>query len=87
MLPPESPKKQTVAWAVERKDGGRGVGIVMPHYYQNWKIDDLRTMILNSIYWSAKQEIPADGIKASLPDLAQFSPDSVAPVPRKKSSK
>jgi hypothetical protein len=30
MLPPESPKRETVAWCVERSDSGRGFGIVMP---------------------------------------------------------
>jgi len=34
MLPPEAPKREIVAWAAERTDGGRGVGIVMPHFYK-----------------------------------------------------
>jgi type 1 glutamine amidotransferase len=84
MLPPDSPKKETVVWAIAREDGGRGVGIVLPHYYRNWKIDDLRTMILNAIYWSARQDIPDAGVQAALPDLAKFQPDSVEPQPRKK---
>jgi len=84
MLPPDNPKRETVGWAVERKDGGRGVGIVVPHYFRNWRIDDLRTMILNSIAWSAKLDVPADGVRASLPDLATFKPDSVDPRPRRK---
>ena len=85
MLPPESPQKETIAWATQRQDGGRGVGIVMPHYFRNWQLDDLRTMILNSIYWSANQEIPPEGVRAELPDLAQFKPSAVAPTPAKKS--
>lgn len=80
MLPPEAPKKETIVWAVQRKDGGRGVGIVMPHYFHNWKIDDLRTLILNSIYWADQKEIPADGVQAKLPDLATFQPESVEPA-------
>jgi len=32
MLPPDKPKSETVAWCVERGDGGRGFGIVMPHF-------------------------------------------------------
>jgi hypothetical protein len=82
MLPPESPKREVVAWAVSREDGGRGVGVVMPHFYRNWKIDELRTLILNSIVWAAKREVPADGVKVALPDLAQFEPAAVDPQPR-----
>ena len=84
MLPADNPKKETVAWGVERPDGGRGVGIVVPHYYRNWRIDDLRTLILNCIAWSAKREIPQEGVKSPLPDLAMFEPDSVEPRPRRK---
>ncbi|MFW6170756.1 MAG: hypothetical protein ACODAD_09720 [Planctomycetota bacterium] len=66
-------------WAIEREDGGRGVGIVMPHYYRNWNLDDLRTMVLNSICWSAKLDVPQGGVKTTLPELKTFEPDAVAP--------
>ncbi len=84
MLPPEEPRRQVVAWCVERPDGGRGVGIVMPHYLRNWKVDNLRTLVLNAICWTAKLEIPADGVRSTLPDLATFEPASVEPKPRVK---
>jgi type 1 glutamine amidotransferase len=85
MLPPDKPKKETVAWCVERKDGGRGFGIVMPHFYKNWSVDDLRCFILNGIVWTAKQEVPQEGIRTKLPDLSNFQPASVdfQPMPRK----
>ena len=60
------------------------MGLVIPHYYRNWQIDDLRTLVLNSICWTAKVEIPDGGIKTTLPDLAIFEPDSVEPKPRPK---
>ena len=82
MLPPEAPKKETVAWAVEREDGGRGVGIVMPHFYRNWRGNDLRTLVLNSICWSAKLNVPADGVQSAVPDLAAFEPTGIDPQPR-----
>ena len=84
MLPPEEPKKETVAWAVQRKDGGRGVGIVMPHFYRNWRGNDLRTLVLNSICWSANLDVPADGVKSPVPDLAAFEPAGIDPQPRPK---
>jgi len=79
LLPPDAPKKETVAWAIQRPDGGRGVGIVMPHFYRNWQLDDLRTLVLNSIFWSAKLEVPADGVKATLPAPETFGPSAVVP--------
>jgi len=84
MLPPAEPKKETIGWAVQRKDGGRGVGLVVPHFFRNWRIDDLRTLVLNSIVWTAKLDVPAEGVKSSLPDLATFKPDAVDPQPRRK---
>jgi type 1 glutamine amidotransferase len=82
MLPPESPQEEVVAWCVERNDGGRGFGIVMPHFYSNWANEDLRRFILNGIVWSAQLEVPAAGVQTTLPDLATFEPESVEFVPR-----
>lgn len=72
MLPPEAPQPQIVAWGVERKDKGRGFAIVMPHFYRNWIDDDLRTLILNGICWTAHQALPEDGVRVKLDDLQPF---------------
>jgi len=80
-LPPEAPKREAVAWCVERADGGRGFGIVMPHFYKNWRNEDLRRFILNGIVWSAKLEVPPGGVKTAPPELEQFKPASVEYVP------
>lgn len=87
MLPPEAPRPETVAWGIARPDGGRGFGIVMPHFYKSWADEDLRRLILNGIVWTAKLEVPAEGVKSALPDLTTFQPESVepaAPAPRTK---
>jgi type 1 glutamine amidotransferase len=84
MLPPEEPQQEIVAWAVQRADGGRGVGVVVPHFYRNWQVADLRTMILNAVCWTARMEIPAAGVQTELPELAGFQPVSVQPRPRPK---
>jgi type 1 glutamine amidotransferase len=83
MLPPEKPNRETVAWAAVRPDGGRGVGVVMPHFYRNWQLEDLRTLVLNAIVWTAKQEVPKDGARVKLPDLATFKPAAVEPPAKK----
>lgn len=86
-LPPEAPKREVVAWGVERADTGRGFGIVMPHFYKNWANDDLRRFILNGIVWTAKREVPAGGVQSPKPDLRAFGAESIEPTvraPKKK---
>lgn len=87
MLPPQAPKSEAVSWCIERPDTGRGFAVVMPHFYRNWKLDDLRRYILNGIVWTAKLEVPAGGVQTTLPDLSSFAPASVEPVPRAPNSK
>jgi type 1 glutamine amidotransferase len=53
-----------VAWARERADGGRGFGTTCGHFYDNWKQDNFRRMILNAIVWAAKVDVPASGVAA-----------------------
>lgn len=86
-LPPEAPQREVVAWAVQRADSGRGFGIVMPHFYKNWLVDDLRRLILNGIVWTAKLEVPAGGVATARPDLAAFQPESIDPRPRTPAKK
>jgi type 1 glutamine amidotransferase len=54
-----------VAWAITRKDGGRGFGTTMGHYYSNWEIADFRKLILNAIVWTAGAVVPAEGVIAN----------------------
>ena len=62
MLPKNKPEREVIAWAVQRKDGGRGFGFTGGHFHRNWAIEDCRKMILNAIWWTAKIEIPPDGV-------------------------
>ncbi|MCP4375782.1 MAG: ThuA domain-containing protein [bacterium] len=62
MLPKNKPQKEVIAWAIERKDGGRGFGFTGGHFHKNWAIEDCRKMILNAIWWTAKIEIPTEGV-------------------------
>lgn len=84
MLPPDAPKLEPVSWCIERPDSGRGFAIVMPHFYRNWKHEDLRRYLLNGIVWSAKLDVPADGVRTTLPDLTTFGPKAMEPQPRPK---
>lgn len=80
-LPPDAPKTEIVAWGVERPDGGRGFGIVMPHFYKNWALDDLRTLILNGVVWTARVDVPKEGVRTAKPDLSAFAPAAIEPKP------
>ncbi len=55
---------QTVAWASERPDGGRGFGFTGGHFHRNWGDDHFRKVVLNGILWVAKVEVPAAGVQS-----------------------
>lgn len=58
---------QTLAWAFERPDGGRGFGFTGGHMHKNWQNDNFRKLVLNAIAWAAKIDIPAEGIPSATP--------------------
>ncbi|WP_437186439.1 ThuA domain-containing protein [Planctomicrobium sp. SH668] len=63
-LPGRDENGRVVAWAKERSDKGRGFGTTCGHFYENWKNDDFRCMILNALAWTAHLEVPESGIQA-----------------------
>ncbi|MGB0739884.1 MAG: ThuA domain-containing protein [Planctomycetaceae bacterium] len=58
----ERKEAQTVAWARERADGGRGFGFTGGHFHWNWGNRNFRTLVLNAITWTAHADVPADGV-------------------------
>jgi type 1 glutamine amidotransferase len=44
---------QTVAWAFERNNGGRGVGYTGGHYLTHWDNPNTRQLLINAIAWTA----------------------------------
>ena len=81
---------ETMMWAVERSDGGRGFGFTGGHFHRNWQNDDQRRLILNALVWLAKLEVPAGGINSAtvsetevmqnLDEKKQSAPKSAAPA-------
>jgi len=55
---------QHMAWACERPDSGRGFGWTGAHYHKNWGNDNFRKLVLNAILWTAKAEVPPDGVQS-----------------------
>jgi type 1 glutamine amidotransferase len=64
---------QHMAWVCERADGGRGFGFTGAHYHKNWGNEDFRKLVLNAILWTARIEVPEEGVesKVSAEELKQ----------------
>jgi len=58
-------RPETMMWAVERPDGGRGFGFTGGHFHRNWQNDDQRRLILNALVWLVKLDVPAGGINSA----------------------
>lgn len=53
---------RTVAWAFERDGGGRSFGFSGGHYVTAWDEPAVRKMLLNAVFWTARLEVPKDGV-------------------------
>lgn len=65
---------QTVAWCVERADGGRGFGFTGGHFHSNWADENFRRMVLNALLWIAHAEVPKEGALSPPPTPEQLAP-------------
>ena len=72
-LPGREPDGHIVAWARERENGSRGFGTTCGHFYENWKNDDFRRLVLNAIVWTAGAEVPKDGVAAKFYSHAEIT--------------
>jgi type 1 glutamine amidotransferase len=61
---------QVVAWAVQRRDGGRGFAFTGGHFHRNWEVENVRRMVLNAIVWASRKEVPKGGVQSSLGEAA-----------------
>jgi hypothetical protein len=59
-------RAETMMWAVERPDGGRGVGFTGGHFHKNWLNDNFRKVVLNAAVWICKADVPRDGIASAV---------------------
>jgi len=76
-------KNEVVAWATERQDGGRSFGFTGAHAHRNWGVPEFRTLILNSILWTAKVEVPSQGVKCDV-SAEELEKNLDPKTPRKK---
>lgn len=63
-----SGREETMMWAFERPDGGRGFGFTGGHTHANWGNPDQRKMVLNALLWAAHVEVPRDGVDSTVSD-------------------
>lgn len=75
-------EKQTVAWARERADGGRGFGFTGGHFHWTWADDNNRRLVLNALAWISKVDVPSDGVASTTPDIAELKLNHDYPVPK-----
>lgn len=54
---------ETMAWAYERKDGGRSFGFTGGHFHRNWADENFRRVVVNAILWTTKEKVPSEGAK------------------------
>lgn len=66
-------KPETMMWAVERPDGGRGVGFTGGHIHTNWGNDEFRKIVLNALVWITGMDVPEGGVESTVTteDLAK----------------
>jgi len=75
--PLAGPKDQVTMWAYDRpptpqcKICGRSIGATFGHFYDNWRNDDYRKLLLNAIVWTAHIDVPKDGIQSVWVDDAE----------------
>ncbi|MGB2560946.1 MAG: PVC-type heme-binding CxxCH protein [Akkermansiaceae bacterium] len=74
--------EQALMWCrdPEPGKGGRGIGFVGGHYHRNWAIDDFRKLVLNSIVWLARAEIPEGGVPSKPVTLEMLNANLDRPV-------
>jgi len=54
---------ETMAWAYDRPNGGRGFGFTGGHFHRNWADENFRRIVVNAILWTAKMDVPEGGAK------------------------
>ena len=53
---------QALLWCSDPEKGARGAGFVGGHYHRNWALDNYRKLILNTIAWVARMDVPQGGV-------------------------
>ena len=60
----EKGSAETMMWAIERADAGRGFGFTGGHFHDNWGNANVRKAVLNALLWVTKVEVPENGVES-----------------------
>ncbi|MCX7427171.1 MAG: DUF1080 domain-containing protein [Planctomycetia bacterium] len=71
-----------LGWVRARPDGGRGFGFTGGHWQANWADDNFRKVVLNAIVWTAKLDVPPDGVPSKRPTLEELEANQDYPKPK-----
>ena len=63
----QNKEPQHLAWAYDRKGGGRGFGFTGFHVFDNLRNDGFRTTLLNGVAWVSGLDIPETGVASTTP--------------------
>src|SRR6185295_743809 len=61
-----SGREETLMWAYEQPGGGRGFGFTGGHTHANWGNENQRKVVLNALLWTAKMEVPPNGVESTV---------------------
>ncbi|MDB6033926.1 MAG: Trehalose utilization [Verrucomicrobiales bacterium] len=59
-------REETMMWAYERPDGGRGFGFTGGHTHAHWGNENQRKVVLNALLWLAKADVPSQGVSSTV---------------------
>jgi putative membrane-bound dehydrogenase-like protein len=77
----EKKEPQHVAWASDNVGGGRGFGFTGGHDHWNWGEPNFRKLVLNAILWTAKIEVPKEGVSDKPVTLDELIINQDEPIP------
>lgn len=63
-----SGRRETLMWAIQRPDGGRGFGLTGGHFHANWANDAFRKVVLNALVWVTGADVPPSGVESVVTD-------------------
>lgn len=72
---------QHTAWAFERTDGGRSFGFTGGHFHWNWGRPEILKLVSNAIAWTAKVEVPENGVGVKPEGVEQLKNGQDEPIP------
>jgi len=69
---------ETVAWAYERRDGGRSFGFSGMDPHVNWRQASYRRLAAQAVLWTLKLPVPPGGLPVNVPEELLREPPSPA---------